>query len=402
MTTASLGAPPPPTTGRLHGLRERPYRLFFPLGAAIGAVGVSHWLLYVLRVQEHYSGQGHSLIQLQGFLPAFACGFLLTMLPRRTGTAPPGWPLLLSLTACLVVTAAASITESWRTAEVAFAVLLLALATFTGPRLAVSRKGRPAPDAFVLIPIGLAGGLVGAVLLGGVAWFRLGQTAAAIGRGLVQEGTFTCLVLGVGALLLPVLTGTPVPPDANPGRWAPRLAHAAAGLAIIATFPVQHLLAAHVTPATGTRWGEGLRAAVIVAVLVASLRAHRWPRRPGTQRRLAWLSFWLVPAGMALAAVSPAHRVAFLHVTFVGGFGLMVFSVACHVTLGHGGREDLRDATSWPVRAFGLLFVASMATRVSCDFLVESYWVHVGAAAALWLAGLATWSVYLLPRPRSR
>ena len=42
---------------------------------------------------------------------------------------------------------------------------------------------------------------------------------------------------------------------------------------------------------------------------------------------------WAIPAGLLLAAVFPEDRIACMHVTYVGGFGLLAFAVVSHTSL---------------------------------------------------------------------
>ena len=69
-----------------HGKSIDPYRIFFPLGILLGAMGVSIWPLYYYGVTPGYSGRAHAFVQTDGFLYAFIIGFLLTDLP-------PSFPL---------------------------------------------------------------------------------------------------------------------------------------------------------------------------------------------------------------------------------------------------------------------------------------------------------------------
>src|SRR5690606_13480957 len=69
--------------------RSQPYRIFFPLGAALAWAGVLPWLISALDLGPGKGPIVHSIAQIQGFLACFAVGFLMTMIPRRTGTAPP-------------------------------------------------------------------------------------------------------------------------------------------------------------------------------------------------------------------------------------------------------------------------------------------------------------------------
>src|SRR5438552_15620088 len=73
----------------LHGKPADPYRIFFPLGIVLGAMGVSIWPLYYFGITEGYSGRAHAFVQTDGFLYSFIAGFLLTAIPRFTGTEPP-------------------------------------------------------------------------------------------------------------------------------------------------------------------------------------------------------------------------------------------------------------------------------------------------------------------------
>ncbi len=77
--------------------RRQPYRVFFPLGLLLAWCGVVHWLLHGLGVLPDYRPVFHAITQIQGFMMCFAVGFLLTAIPRRTGTAPPAsWQVILA------------------------------------------------------------------------------------------------------------------------------------------------------------------------------------------------------------------------------------------------------------------------------------------------------------------
>jgi uncharacterized protein involved in response to NO len=96
--------------------------------------------------------------------------------------------------------------------------------------------------------------------------------------------------------------------------------------------------------------------------------------------------------------VFPDHRIEALHVMFVGGFGLLAFAVSTHVVLGHTDNEAAQSGRPWPVLAFGALFAAAMALRVSVTAVPEHYFGWLGTAASLWLAGAAAWAVLVLPK----
>jgi hypothetical protein len=110
-----------------------------------------------------------------------------------------------------------------------------------------------------------------------------------------------------------------------------------------------------------------------------------------------WLALRLTPLGMALSGLFPDYRVPALHVTFIGGFGLMAFAVASHVTYGHLGLAAQRDGAPVAVVLVGAGLVLALLARVTADWSA-SYFAHIGAAAIAWLAGTAGWLALLGPR----
>ncbi len=104
-----------------------------------------------------------------------------------------------------------------------------------------------------------------------------------------------------------------------------------------------------------------------------------------------------MPAGPIVAGLLPDYRVPALHVTFIGGFGLLAIAVATHVTASHcQGVPALRDgrATILRVVAGGVLLAA--LGRVTAD-ATATYFEHLAAAGAVWIAATALWSARLLP-----
>src|SRR5215467_4086081 len=90
-----------------HGKLSDPYRLFFPLGIILGTMGVAIWPLYYYGVTPGYSGRAHAFVQTDGFLYAFIAGFLLTAVPRFTGTEAPSLSVQYALAAIILGCAAA-------------------------------------------------------------------------------------------------------------------------------------------------------------------------------------------------------------------------------------------------------------------------------------------------------
>ena len=101
----------------------------------------------------------------------------------------------------------------------------------------------------------------------------------------------------------------------------------------------------------------------------------------------------MIPAGLLIAVILPDFSIAALHITFIGGFGVSVFGVATHVSLSHLGMEKLALGRPWPVVVIALTFALAALTRVLAD-AADTYFEHLGWAAALWLIGSAPWLTF--------
>ncbi len=368
--------------------QTEPFRIFFPLGVLLSWVGVGHWLLYAVGITQSYSCETHGFIQMQGFLLAFAVGFLLTALPRRTRSAPPSNLQMALIASGLVVATVGSVAERWVLAQLGYLLVFAVLVRFAASRFLGAGAGRRPPAAFVLIPIAILHGVLGALLIAfaasGVHW------ASGLGNLMVQQGVFLCLVVGVGSLILPLMSGMPPPADlgSSPAENRKALVYASVGAVILASFVAEHL-----------GWGRAaaaVRSVAVVAGFAAGGHVLRRPGKPGLHRWLVWLSVWMIPLGLLASALWPDLRVAVLHVAFISGFGLMAFGVATHVSLSHLGMEDLALGRPWPVVVIGSALLWATLTRVAAD-AADTYFEHLGLAAAMWLIGTAAWLVFFAP-----
>lgn len=371
----------------MHLLRRDPFRVLFPVGAALSWAGVGTWLLFVGGLWPGWPGVAHALTMTQAFLAAIALGFLGTLIPRRTGTEPMSG-VELSLFAALLSGAVVLLFAgriAW--AEVTHLVVLAGLGRFVLTRLAAARHHeprRPLPPSFVFVPAGLLGAVIGAALL--VVQDRIGGVAYAAGRSLAEEALLEALVLAMAPVLAPVIShGHPMKEPA-PG-WGPRLGWLAAAAAFLGTFAAQQLVS--------DRLGLALRGALLAVVLMVGAEAWRPPTREGLHRAVFWLSLLICPAGLLLGAAVPALRLGLLHVTFVGGLSLLVFAVSFHVVFLHTGRDALAAGRPWPVLVVAALTLAAAMVRAGAEQAGHNYFLALGSAAALWLAAAVLWGVYL-------
>ena len=377
--------------------RREPYRLLFPLGVLLAWAGVLHWLLLATGVIGEYRSVFHAFAQIEGFMTCFAAGFLFTLIPRRTGTAPPrGWQVAVALVAPVAITIAAWF-ERWALSQLPWLLLLAMLIQFAVSRFRAAGAARSIPNSFVWVLLALAMGAGGSVLAGigasqgeGLYWLH------EVGRALVLQGMFSALVLGIGGMLLPVITRGAAPLAAGAGgpAWRARSLHLAAGLAFIATFFVEVLVS--------VRLGFALRAALVLATLLASAGLWRLPSVPGLHRRLIWLAAWCLPLGYACVAAFPQFPKAGLHVVFIGCFALLALCISVHVVLTHGGAPLPLDARPWPVALLGALLLAALGLRALVNLDPAHVYRWLGAAAASFLAATVVWALFLLCALRSR
>ncbi|MEO6954388.1 MAG: NnrS family protein [Polyangia bacterium] len=366
-------------------LRREPFRILFPLGAVLAWIAVLPWMLFGTGFIRAWLGTYHALTMTQGFLIAMVLGFLGTLLPRRTGCAPFS---TLELGICVVGLVAVPIglvTGRLVGAELAYLVVLVTLIQFAVRRVPGGK--RPPHPSFVWMPVGLLAGMVGSVLII-VSALGHGSLLAA-GRALVEEGLLLSLVLAVAPMLASVITQDHALPDPSASSYRrQRNLHLVAGALLLGSFAVQFMLS--------ERAGMLLRGTVVAAEVLWACRIDRPPSVPGLHRWLFWLALIFVPLGLLCAGARPALRVPFLHLTFIGGFSMLVFAVSFHVVFMHTGREDLARRWPWPVAAAGLLVLLATGARVSAEQFPEHYFGALAIASSLWLAGALVWGSFVI------
>jgi uncharacterized protein involved in response to NO len=382
-----MTVPLSPAQAEVPAFRREPYRILFPLGMLLAWAGILHWLLLATGLIEAYRSIFHAFAQIEGFLACFAAGFLFTLIPRRTATSPPArWQMAVAIVAPVAVTIVAWF-ERWALSQIPWLAFLAMLIQFAVSRFRSPGASLRIPNSFVWVVLALLMGVAGSILAGvgaalGERWFWLHE----IGRAMVLQGMFTGLVLGVGGMLLPVITrGVPPLEGGSPSIGA-KAGHLILGVLFLATFFLEALVS--------TRLGFALRAAITLAVLLVSAEIWRRPSLPGLHRRLIWLAAWSLPAGYAWVAILPAYAKAGLHVVFIGCFALLAFCVSIHVVLSHGGASQLLDRWPAPVALMGALLLGALAMRVLVDVDPAHVYRWLGGAAAAFLAATIVWGYF--------
>jgi uncharacterized protein involved in response to NO len=369
--------------------RREPYRLLFPLGTVLGWAGVLHWLLFATGAATTWRSTFHALTLVQGFMLCFALGFLYTFIPRRTGTSGPSALQLGASLVLPVVLTAAAWAEAWVLSQLAFLAQLGVLLTFVLARVMSPTRGSAVPEGMLWVPVAVAMGAVGS-LLTMVPFTHDQGFLHGLGTGLLLQGMFTCLVLGVGGMLLPMFLHGKPPATAEGAERRRRIAlHLGAAVVFTASFPLE-------------LWGwsalaHALRASVAMAVLIGPARLWNPPSSPGLHRWFIWGSGWLLPLGYTLVALRPDLRTAGLHVVFLGSFALMALAVSVHVVLAHGGHKRLLEGSTWQVATVGGLTLVALAARMLMVLAPLQFRLWLGGAALAFLVATFTWALFLVP-----
>jgi len=376
------------------GICRHPYRAFFPLGWFMAWWGVLPWILFWAGSGIAYPRDMHAMIFIQGVLTPFAVGFLFTMLPRRlSAPGPKPWQITLALLlppvhACLVWQ------QETGLAHLLWGLEAIMLLQFAASRVYASAGSRSGPAAFQWVPLGFLFGAVGSLVLS-LAKFQpdlLSQPHQYCAWLLLTQGLFLCLVLGIGALFLPLTAHKEASVDvnltANPRQR--RLGHGLAAIGIITGFALE---------AYG--WisiGRGLRAACILLTLIFSARMHRFPSVAGTQRKLIWIASWCLPLGLSVAALFPNLPQVGLHIFFLSGTALITFSVALHVGLAHSSGQELVGRPVLAIQLFGGLVFVALLLRIIAEFDGTHRFAWLAAGAGVFLLALLPWGLLILPR----
>lgn len=344
------------------------------------------WPLYSLGVVATYSGRAHAFVQIYGFLYTFIAGFLLTAVPRFTGTEAPSRPTQYLLAAVLAVSAVASELRAFELGTLAFVIAHLMLMTLLAVRFACRRQNPP--PSFVQVGLALVAGLAGAALTAAVVWELIPPSFDLLGKRLLTEGMVMLLVLGVGGFLGPRLLGFEAPPaHGTPVAGDPTMP-AIAGVVILASLVAEYSF--------DLGWAAYLRAAAVSYVVVSTLQLWRRPAKRTTLSWTVWIAHWVIAIAVWIVAAMPTYRADFLHLLFAGGFSLLILAVGTRVTLSHGGHDLSAEQRSWPLRIGLTLVLIAMLARIGAPFAANTYFNHLMWAGLLWIAAMIFWGGYII------
>lgn len=375
----------------------QPYQILFPIGALYAISGALVWILFAFGWIA-YPGTTHAHWMVGGFLFSFVMGFLMTAIPKFTGSHGASQRELQF--ACVLALASFALMNPLRGQAMRYGIALsiLLFLCFYGGRRFRARLHSP-PKHFVFLLVGLISGIVGSAMLLGTELTGTFTELTLPARILLYQGTIFCFVLGVGGKLITALLGWDAGPmiqitslqktRTHPITQAFRSAITWQVALVVFSFAIEF------TPLAAQ--GRLIRAFVASWIALSKWQIHRAPRVRGRLTNWLWISTWGLISGLWIYALIPAAGIHGLHLAYISGFGLMTLMVASRVTLAHGGYGMELELRSRAIRWTGGLIVFAAMTRFVAPW-TSSYSRHLAYAAVTWIAALLIWIVVFTPK----
>ena len=374
---------------------QEPFRIFFPLGLLLGGIGVALWPLFVWHAIAFYPANAHVRLMIEGLMGSFIVGFLGTAGPRLLDARPLRAIEVSILLVLQIASASLHLAQNQTVGDILFLVLLL---SFAGMMATRARRAHDLPPPhFALVLFGLLNAIAGIFLITASKSMSNGAFANQLGNLMLNEGFVLFPILGVGAFFFPKLLGgaTPEPSDLRIAAtlWRKRAAIAVlAGMAVWFSFVMEAL--------GWIRTSAIVRSLTTLLYFIGQGHLLEKPSGPPFLSQCFRLGAALLVAGLFLPAILPGYRVAHLHLIFIGGFTIILFTVSTRVILGHSGQSHLfHKRLPFLIIALSLLVLA-MLTRVSADFVLPERNSHLVYAALIWLLAAGVWMAVLGPKLR--
>lgn len=356
-----------------------PYQVFFPLGVLNALLAVGVWFIKDLGWFSTPTLLIHAKLVAGGFLWSFIVGFLMTALPRMSGTQSANiFEYIISIGLFIVLTLSA-----WQIDGRFFYATQIALIIFVifyaGRRLIKTIKPLPIFVSHILIAMVLA-------LIGCIYHFN-GNSY--MGLHLYHLGATLLLVLGIGTRFFAFLSGLSSDFENSNKPFSRIMFH------MNGVFTGLFLYIA----------GSGLRWAYLGLTLTSLLylfkiwRVQRTSDRPSALKYAMQAVAAMIPLSFFLTWWMPALFISWFHLLFIGCFALITFSVASRVTLAHGSYSldfEIKSRGLWYLLTFLVLGSASRVLYGLTSGLWQKSYLHL--AATFWFAALFIWGKEFLPR----
>lgn len=364
--------------------RKEPFRLFFPCGILASVIGVSLWPLVYAGWLTFFPGEAHARLMIEGFVGAFAIGFLGTAFPKMIESPSLTWTelsiLLASHLGCVVAHTCGKIPLG----DGLFLFTWLFMIGCLLVRLAFFRKDLP-PPGFILAGMGLLTGVTGVamILIEQIVTPTMFQHTLA--RLFLYEGFLLGPIIGIGGFLFPRFFHSDDSRGQRQPTWQRRaMTGGAVGMFVLGTY---------ITQSYGFDTSSSIARAVVVSVyLLTQVCPFRRGRGTGSLSTMLRAAIAFLLLGIFVSGVSAVFQTAVKHVMFVGGYGLIALTIATRVSWGHSGNINLTEGKRRSLRFILAFILLAMATRIVADFIPTIRVSHHIYAALSWVIAAAIWS----------
>ena len=313
---------------------------------------------------------------LNGFFGCFACGFLMTAVPKFSQTDSASW---YEIIAFLSVTCFGLWPAYADKPPLVFFISALqpSIILFFLLTRIFHRKQNP-PYSFIFLFVGLIHWLVSALL-------SIFIDAEAF-KHLHYEGAIACMILGVGSRLIPgilghleiVSTQKPIPLY----RTLP-----VTFLLIVISFSMSYFL-----PESS---GGILRALVVSYIGITYWHLQKFPVIRSSLPWSVWIASWMIVLSFLLKAFWQEGLIHISHAFFISGIVLLTLLVATRVLQSHGPKDPSLE-NSKTLYWVTFLLVLAAATRVSAFLLPHLYLSHLGYSSLILSLAVIIWSIKYL------
>lgn len=346
------------------------YQIFFPLGIFNAVLAVGVWFVMNLRWFNTPAILIHSRLIVGGFLWSFITGFLMTAIPRMTGTSATNkWECLAASLLLIVQIPFSFLLDATYFYEIQI-VLIAFLILYGGRRILKSTKSVPVFFSHVGVAMALA--------LTGAKFHLDGNTF--MGIHLYHLGAILMLVLGIGTRL----------EFESLDSKGTRLLFHISGLSIgILLF----------FAGKGFSFSYLGLAMVSLIYLFMFWQVQRPSNRPSALKYGLRLSAATIPTAFFLCWLWPLMYVTWLHFIFIGCFGLMTFAVATRVTLAQGSYStdlELKSTALWWLIACLALGIISRVAYGFSESHLKIGFLHL--AATFWILAVISWCWAFFPK----
>jgi hypothetical protein len=370
-----------------------PFRIFFPVGLLLGAIGVALWPLFVWHVIDYYPRDAHLRLMIEGLMGSFILGFLGTAGPRLLDARPFAFLETSALLALQLLTASLHLLHKREIGDAVFVATLLLFLGFMAAR-ARTRQDLPPPN-FVLVALGFVSAILGTLMIVAARRVTNGGFLDPLGALMLNQGFVLFPILGVGAFFFPKLLGGAKPEAADLNiamtLWKKRaLIATLAGVMIWISFVLEVF--------QWTRFAAIVRGSVVLFYFTFQGHLFEKPSGPPFLANCFRFGAVLLVIALFFPAMLPNNRLANMHLAFIGGFTIILFTVSTRVILGHSGHGHLfQKRVRFLIAALVLLIVA-MVARVGADFFPPGRNSHLVYAALIWVIAAVVWAWALVPK----